>query len=60
MTKKDYKLIAKAFNDADKSAPNNAVKSGVYLVFSYLCDILKVDNEKFNKEKFFDAVYNNN
>jgi hypothetical protein len=57
MTKKDYKVIAEALNNAEKSATNKAIKSGVYLAFSYLCEILKADNERFSKEKFFDAVY---
>lgn len=57
MTKRDYVKIANALRQADLSSPNLAVKSGVYLAFSYLVEVLKSDNYRFSKEKFFKAVY---
>ena len=59
MTKKDYIKLAKILNETLNQVQDPNVHSRLafdYMV-SHLCTMLKEDNDRFNNQKFRDAVY---
>ncbi|GAC1677014.1 MAG: hypothetical protein NVS9B9_31090 [Ktedonobacteraceae bacterium] len=53
LTKKDYKLIAKAVEDSHLSVVDKRV------LVSNMCRLFVKDNARFNSELFIEACYHN-
>lgn len=69
MTKKDYEAIAKELNhfrvdseieldEGDMSTEyRNGFHNSLYIIVNRLCDVFEADNDRFDRERFRKAVY---
>ena len=56
MTRKDYRMIAKAISNSTLQLMNTHILKSELVC--KLCDELKLDNDRFDRDKFIDACYN--
>lgn len=58
MTRKDYIKFAEMFRELDKYMAGEQAKAFLEVVVEKACKVFVEDNPRFNKDRFFQAVYN--
>lgn len=56
MTRKDYIKIANALKTANDNRDHYSADDVFYILIHDLCDVLKADNNRFDKNKFINYI----
>jgi hypothetical protein len=56
LTRKDYLILAEAFDQAYRDADNEGEMLGIDTALAFVADRLKSDNRRFDAAKFRDAA----